>query len=767
MKKVSLLVLASIFLMKTWAQPCTTTNAAGCDCPDGSDTCRLLPDLNISWFAILDYSGGPDEFSQTGNGADDGRLRITGATPNIGYGSFTVRGTDYFLCGTDTIIDPNRNPNCSNGYATNMLQQRIYKKMGNTMTYEDRFTGGQTFHPTHGHNHVDDWVSFTLRVPDANNPDTLSWEILGQGAKIGFCLMDYNSCNDYPAYCKDHQVYMGGNDMSQPNFPNYGLGGGQYNCSPVEQGISSGWMDIYSEYLDGMWIDIPPTVCNGDYWIIAQVDPLNNFEESNENNNWTAVPITLTKQLATGNAIANIDVNGNKYLCNNETVTLTASPASSYLWSNGATTQSINVSDSGNYTVATTSICGNAVSSPIEIFKNVTVFDEIVADTSCQARPLILSATGDGSISWYDAPNGNVIGNGNTFETPVLNSSTTYYAELHKVFSAQSTFSEPHVHNGSSLYSGTQYNGYVIFDALQSFNLKSVKVYSEVAATRIIELRDVNGVVIESATLFIDTGISRINLDFQVPAGIDLQLGTNTDNNLTLFGYESPRLRRSGSNVSYPYVLPNYLSLKDSPYGASYYYYFYDWELYTEVSCTSPRVPVTALINNLPVVNMNTLNPSYNITDNIVTLYGFPAGGVFSGTGVSGNTFSPAAAGVGGPYTITYTYTESGSGCYNAASSQVMVIESTTSIKNLSDAIEIEVYPNPAKDYLNISFQSDYSKQEVSILNVLGEKVISNIFTATTKDKLLSLEVKNLAKGVYFGEVKSGSQTFNFRFVKP
>jgi hypothetical protein len=446
---------------------------------------------------------------------------------------------------------------------------------------------------------------------------------------------------------------------------------------------------------------------------------------------------------------------------------LTASPASTYLWSNGATTQSIIVSDSGNYTVATTSICGNAVSSPIEIFKNLTVFDEIVADTSCQARPLILSATGDGSISWYDAPNGNVIGNGNTFETPVLNSSATYYAELHKVFSAQSTFSEPHVHNGSSLYSGTQYNGYVIFDALQSFNLKSVKVYSEVAATRIIELRDVNGLVLESATLFIDTGISRINLDFQVPAGVDLQLGTNTDNNLTLFGYESPRLRRSGSGVTYPYLLPNYLSLKDSPYGATYYYYFYDWELYTEVSCTSPRVPVTALINNIPVVNINTLNASYNITDNAVTLFGFPVGGVFSGTGVNGNTFTPAAAGVGGPYTITYTYNENGSGCSNFASVQVSVTENPTSIKNLSDVLAIEVYPNPAKDYLNISFQSDYNKQEVSVLNVLGKKVISNAFDIQTKEKTLVLEVKNLAKGVYFGEVKSGSQTFNFRFVKP
>ena len=44
---------------------------------------------------------------------------------------------------------------------------------------------------------------------------------------------------------------------SASDFPNYGLGGGSYGCSPVSQGISSGYSDIYGEYLDGMWLDIP------------------------------------------------------------------------------------------------------------------------------------------------------------------------------------------------------------------------------------------------------------------------------------------------------------------------------------------------------------------------------------------------------------------------------------------------------------------------------------------------------------------------------
>ena len=410
---ISVLTVISFFVV---AQPCTTSNATGCSCPDGRDTCALLPDLTISWDAIINYKSGPNEYAQTGNGANNGRLRITGSTPNIGYGSFTVRGSNYFLCGTDTIFNSNRNPNCSGGgNPTNLLVQRVYKKEGNTMTYEDRWAGGQTFHPTHGHNHVDDWVTFTLRVEDPNNPDTLSWEIIGDGAKIGFCLMDYGSCSTYSGHCRDIQKYNQGSVLTNTNFPNYGLGGGQYNCSPVEQGISSGFTDIYDEDLDGMWVDIPAGICNGTYWVVAEVDPLNHFSESNENNNWTAIPITLTQQTPVGNPIAAITSSGKNYLCNNDSVTLTANVASSYLWSNGATTRSIVVASAGNYSVEVSSTCGSAVSQVVSITKNELSFATVKGDTSCQSRPMILTAQGNAVTEWYDAAiSGNLIYTGAT-----------------------------------------------------------------------------------------------------------------------------------------------------------------------------------------------------------------------------------------------------------------------------------------------------------------------------------------------------------------
>ncbi len=81
----------------------------------------------------------------------------------------------------------------------------------------------------------------------------------------------------------------------------------------------------------------------------------------------------------------------------------------------------------------------------------------------------------------------------------------------------------------------------------------------------------------------------------------------------------------------------------------------------------------TVTVYALPVVSFSGLAASYCATDAPVTLTGNPAGGVFTGIGITGSNFNPNLAGTAGPYTITYTYTDMLSGCSNAASKLVTV----------------------------------------------------------------------------------------------
>ena len=141
------------------------------------------------------------------------------------------------------------------------------------------------YHPTHGHMHFDEWTIMSLRIPDPNNMENpLEWEMVGEGAKVGFCVMDLGNCSSENAGCRDDEsIYNEGTLLSQDDFPNYGLGGGGYNCSPVSQGISVGYNDTYGSYLDGMFLNIPLGTCNGDYAVVLEV-PQVMVEERLDNN---------------------------------------------------------------------------------------------------------------------------------------------------------------------------------------------------------------------------------------------------------------------------------------------------------------------------------------------------------------------------------------------------------------------------------------------------------------------------------------------------
>ncbi|MGE3823139.1 MAG: hypothetical protein AB7G44_02865, partial [Bacteroidia bacterium] len=82
------------------------------------------------------------------------------------------------------------------------------------------------------------------------------------------------------------------------------------------------------------------------------------------------------------------------------------------------------------------------------------------------------------------------------------------------------------------------------------------------------------------------------------------------------------------------------------------------------INCSvySTSTSAVLLVNPLPVVNFSGLNSEYCVDAPLATLAGVPAGGTFSGPGIIGNDFSASTAGVGGPYTILYEYTD-GNGC--------------------------------------------------------------------------------------------------------
>jgi hypothetical protein len=589
------MVLASLFVH---AQ-CTTNNATGCQCKDPLQTdCDLLPDIQIGHppFYQYDIDFGVKEFSQSGNvnAADNGKLYVTVSTPNTGHGPLEIYTTDTFICQLDTFFGT-APAICPDGitYPKILVNQRIYHKTGNTMTTWVRPAGTMTYHPLHNHMHVDNWGNYTIRTRDTLDPDPLHWPILGDGTKLAFCVEDYGTCPNYPGHCLD----SAGNSLNNSSdFPNYGLGGGNYNCSPVTQGISSGYVDIYWTTLAGMYIELPPNLCNGDYYIVCEVDPNHNFLEEDENNNSYAAPITLKKQMLNPSMqAANVSIAGSRVnLCAGESVTLSAqlnTPNVTYHWSTGDTTQFTTVNSTGTYTVDITNQCGTGTSLPV----NITVLNPPAApagvnDTIPVPGTATLAATASGAITWYDQPvGGSAVGTGNSFITPFLNTSTTYYAQTEETHPGAvfATGLADSAVAGQGSYSST--NQSLIFDCYNPFILHTVKVYSQNNNSNLsIELYDSLSTLLQYRTVSVSAGMNVVVLDFTITPGTGYRI-TRSGGNLFR--------NNPGSNVGYPFVIPNFCSITGTTAGSGYYYFFYDWDIrLPDNSCTSARTPVEAYI---------------------------------------------------------------------------------------------------------------------------------------------------------------------------
>ena len=299
---------------------------------------------------------------------------------------------------------------------------------------------------------------------------------------------------------------------------------------------------------------------------------------------------------------------------------------------------------SGTYTVTLTAT--NSFGSDAEIKTDYVTVSKpsapaVTGDAICENNAASLSATGTGTLTWYDAPaGGNEINTGTNYTTPVLTSTTTYYVE--EQIAGNSAFVGP-VNN--SFGTGGYFNGdqHQVFTCLQPVLLKSVVVYANGAGYRTIQLRNNVGIVIDEAIVNIPGGMSTVTLNMELPAGTDLQLGT-------LDG-SSPALYRNNSGAGYPYALPGQVTITSSSAGGDYYYFFYNWEI--EEICLSERSPVTATVTPQDDATISPVTPMCT-SDAPVTLNAVDAGGSWSGTGVTADTFDPSVAGIGN-HVITYT----------------------------------------------------------------------------------------------------------------
>lgn len=245
----------------------------------------------------------------------------------------------------------------------------------------------------------------------------------------------------------------------------------------------------------------------------------------------------------------------------------------------------------GLYTVQLTA--GNGIGTNSNTKTNYIYVDmppapATIGDTVCQNSPASLLATGTGVLNWYDAPTaGNLVNTGNTYNTGALSTTTTYYVE-NVVQSPIQNVGKANNSGGGANYNNYQY---LVFDVFKTVEIVSVVVYADGAGTRVVELRDNGGTVLQSSTINMTNGQQRINLNFTVNPGTDYQLGVSNNSTVAMY--------RNNAGINYPYTLGGLISITKSSANTNptgYYYFYYDWEV-KEPDCISSRTAVVAQVD--------------------------------------------------------------------------------------------------------------------------------------------------------------------------
>ncbi len=439
--------------------------------------------------------------------------------------------------------------------------------------------------------------------------------------------------------------------------------------------------------------------------------------------------------------------------CDGTTVTLDAdNVGSTYFWSTTEATQTIDVTVAGEIIVLITNQFNCSISDTANVFFNaLPVADAGAGQTICEGESATLTASGAPDFVW------------STTETTASISvsptaTTTYTVTVTDANSCSAAASvtvtvnaNPAANISGNLNTcstvGTTLTASGGVDYLWNTGATTdvITVLPQVDSTFTVVVTDANNCsATASATVIVTTGPT-------ANAGSDV--GICEGGVVTLFGAGGITFEwNTGVTTSNLTVAP----ITTTTYTLTV----------TDLTGCSASDDVTVFVNPAPVVTLTIPNNQFCNTDAAVTLTATPPFGTLSGAGVTGNSFDPADAGIGG-FLLTYSYTDANS-CKGEASVTVSV-QNCVGIEELIAALEVaKVYPNPFTNGFNISFTSnDYTDISVKMMDVVGKEIFAETVSINKGENHLKFDTDNaLAQGLYYVQLEKDGYKVSFKIMR-
>lgn len=445
------------------------------------------------------------------------------------------------------------------------------------------------------------------------------------------------------------------------------------------------------------------------------------------------------------NALPNVTASAaSSSVCDGIADTLMAAGANTYVWSSGGTTDTEIVAPNTTTTYTVTGTDNNGCVNTATVTVNVNALPTVTASatlsTICDGSSDTLIAAGAVSYAWNSGGTAAV-----EIVTPNI---TTTYAVVGTdangcVNSATVTVvvnPVPSVTLGADI---TQCGGSATLDAqnagssyVWSDNSTNQTLVVSTSGTYVVVVTDANGC----------EGSDTINVTVNSNPNVSLGADITQCGGLIIL---------DAQNAGAAYVWSDNSTNQTLVVSASGTY-FVD---VTDANGCEGSDTITVTINTPPTVT-GTASPSTVCLDDAnVTLTGAPAGGTWSGPGVTGNSFDPSV-GIG-TQTLTYSYIDA-NGCLGSADVTVSV-NACVGVAENTLASGVNVYPNPNNGVFTLAINANVGDVVIEMVDMQGRVVYAanenNVQAGFTKQ--ISLETQ--ASGLYIIRLTSATEQLTLR----
>ncbi len=426
-------------------------------------------------------------------------------------------------------------------------------------------------------------------------------------------------------------------------------------------------------------------------------------------------------------------------VCDGDSITFSGNGASTYTWSGPSSVTdgvaaAMSVSAAGDYVVTGTDVNGCTAMDTVSVIVNANPVVGITAqDTSvCSGDTIVLNASGADTYSWSTGGNATV---------------ESFVAGVSVQAILTGTLSSTGCSGTDTLFVTVNALPVIVFTPSNGSVCigDTLAVTASGGAAFMWNTGDTSATIAVAPTATTDYNVMVTTVDGctgmdTVTVSVNSNPVIDVTGNPSAACFGTPAILNATGAASYQW------STGDTTSNASVIFFATSMAYVTgtDTNGCSSTDSILVTVYQLPIVTAQIPQNAVCFDDGAFPLSGgSPAGGTWSGPGVTAGTFTPNSVTLGNQ-NIVYTYTDS-NGCVSS-SSDIILVNPCTGIAEYGTESGMIAFPNPATDNISVKWNAGFDMNRIEIVDVTGRVVIS---TSVANGNNAEINISELPAGMY------------------